>query len=211
MRRFLFAHRVFVLRGGMSLLALSILIAAAFGRDVEEHSLDSDSNLISSPETLVNGVEFRLISNAAWTVRSAQVDEATSSFISLRMTNRTNQPIYFNRFDTFRLGLADSKGGEFGFDGGRDATKPAPALSSPIAPGATHEIQLPARLENAAVGEKRRLIGSEDFGGIWYFDPLAPGKYFLRGIYENEKSKIGDKAPVWTGVVETPPLPIEVK
>ncbi len=187
---------------------LTLLVAC----NVHSEELTVDSDLPPGPieEVIANEVGFRLRVEIQDPLTSDGVESATSGNVSLLITNRSNRSLYFNRFDTFRLGLKDSNGREFGFDGGRDATRPGQTLSHLIESGATHEIRLPAEWVPIPDSNEYRLSGSEEFGGIWYFDGLLPGTYFLRGIYENDKAKVGSWEPVWTGIAETSPYEIRV-
>jgi hypothetical protein len=56
-----------------------------------------------------------------------------------------------------------------------------------------------------------RLIGSEEIGGIWYFDGLSPGRYKVQFVYENPQAEIGGLDTFWTGSVSTPLLGVELK
>ena len=165
-------------------------------------AIPSDADSIQ--ETLLHEVGFRLIVDPVWSLSPARIESVSTGFVSLHMTNRSSRVLHFNRFDTLRLTLSDAQGRVYLLDGGRDATRPAPAISPPIQPGASHEIRLPAELVRMPGGQGLRWLGAEDFGGIWYFDDLTPGTYFLMGIYENDRSRIGEGEPVWTGRVETP-------
>ncbi|MCA9412608.1 MAG: hypothetical protein KC944_15445 [Candidatus Omnitrophica bacterium] len=193
------------------------ILAALFPLLMSCEQAAEDSTVTHNPdskdpgEVLVHDAGFRLIAPRVWSGHSTEIQNSTDETITLVIANHGSHPVYFNRFDTFRLALKTESGEEILFDGGRDGTRAAPTVSPLIEPGATHEIVFPANLVPSPNGSEFRLSGTEPFGGIWYFDGLTEGEYFLQGIYENDRSKIGDWEPVWTGKARTRPIQIEIR
>jgi len=52
-------------------------------------------------------------------------------------------------------------------------------------------------------GKTLRFGGDDGFRGIWFYDKLSVGKYFVSIKYGNQKTFKKAGEPVWTGKVET--------
>jgi hypothetical protein len=156
------------------------------------------------------GVLFEVITDRVWKIPPIEDREGTLVNLALRITNRTKTPLRFNKFDTVRLALFTPAGESLPFSGGRNAVRGGEGVSPPVLPGQNLAISRQARLVWLKNGTLR-LIGSEEIGGIWYFDGLGPGKYKVQFIYENLKAEIGDLDAFWTGRVSTPLLEVKLK
>ena len=156
------------------------------------------------------GALFETVADRVWNI-PALGDEAGSVVdLALRVTNRTEGPLRFNRFDTLRLALFAPDGKALPFLGGRNAVRAGKGVSPPLLPGQTLVISRQGRLTRLKDGGLR-LIGSEESGGIWYFDGLGPGRYRVQFIYGNGKSRIGDLDAFWVGEVTTPGVEVELR
>lgn len=157
-----------------------------------------------------NGVLFEIVTDRVWKIPSIEDKEGTLINLVLRITNRTDAPLGFNRFDTVRLALFTPAGESLPFLGGRNAVRRSEGVPPPVLPGQDLAISRQARLVWLKNGTLR-LIGSEETGGIWYFDGLGPGKYKVHFIYENLKADIGDLDAFWAGEVSTPAAEVELR
>ena len=66
--------------------------------------------------------------------------------------------------------------------------------------------------EDPSINDSRPLIFvPTTSAGSGIFDDLIPGKYEVRIIHENYKSKIGDTNSIWTGEAVTHAAEVELK
>lgn len=160
--------------------------------------------------TTCNGALFEMVADRVWRIPAPGDGAGSVVELALRITNLTKTPLRFNRFDTLRLALFAPDGRAVPFEGGRNATRPGEAVSPPLLPGEALVISRQRRLIPLKNGGLR-LIGSEEFGGIWYFDGLGPGRYKVQCIYGNLVSGIGDVNAVWVGEAATPLQEVELR
>lgn len=95
-------------------------------------------------------------------------------------------------------------------DGGRNGTRPGEFVSAPVLPGEMLLVTRDARLVWHSP-DALRLIGSDGFGGIWYFDGLQTGRYRIQIVYENHSSMIGELESIWTGFAESPAFEVVIQ
>jgi hypothetical protein len=117
------------------------------------------------------------------------------------------------RFPRFglRLELTDAAGHEIAFDGGGNPLKSGGAFFPELGVSQTLTIERSARLVRIKGSESLRLIGTDDRGGVWYFDGLKPGSYRLRFAYENHTPAADGETAVWQGSAKTSPLAIAIR
>jgi len=157
-----------------------------------------------------NGALFETVADLVWKIPAAGDETGSVVDLALRITNQTETPLRFNRFDTLRLALFAPDGKALPFMGGRNAVRAGQGAAPPLLPGQTTVISRQGRLTRLKDGGLR-LIGSEEIGGIWYFDGLAPGRYKVQFIYENHRSGTGESDAFWVGEVTTPAVGVEVR
>ena len=149
----------------------------------------------------MNGATFEVTGNRAWS--APDPGEETEIDLGLRITNRSNRAVGFNRFDTVSMTLSNADGAVLRMDGGRNAPRASEPVSELLEPGESFVIDRSARLAWRADGRTMRLIGSDGFGGVWYFDGLRRGTWRVQFVYENRRGKIGSGYSVWTGKAVT--------
>jgi hypothetical protein len=166
-------------------------------------------DMLVSPTVKVNEVEFQSMADAVWHVPERGAESDVN--LGIRITNRSDTKLRVNLFDTVRIAITSPRGDSLLFDGGRNATKAGEPVSQPLAPGESLIISRRAQLKWIGDGQSLRLIGSDDFGGIWYFDRLGPGEYTLSFEYENKIKDPNDVPPIWVGKVRTSRLEVQIK
>lgn len=162
----------------------------------------STQDTYASSPVQVNGIAFESRTDRVWRIPPISDKTGTPINLALRITNRAQTAFRFCRLDTVRIGIVDADGKALAFDGGRNGTAPGDPWTQLLLPQDTLEISRRARLvwlDNGTL----RLVGSDDFGGIWYLDGLKPGKYTLQITHENNRSQIGEMRPIWTGMAAT--------
>lgn len=165
------------------------------------HSSGDRKMQISEP-IQVNGASFEAIVDPVWKIPALSDTQGVMIHLVLRVMNQTSSGLYFNRFDTIRLNLMDAQGHSLQFDGGRNAVRPGEIISPLLMP--QHHLDFSRNAQLIWTKDKAlRLIGSDDFGGIWYFDGLKPGKYRLEIHYESHKPVIANTDAIWVGTATT--------
>jgi hypothetical protein len=138
----------------------------------------------------------------------------------LRITNQTDKPLRFSRFDTIfpRMNGPDDK--PLHPDGGRRETLPARESDFPlVAPGQSTTFAIDAQLFRQH--SKLRFGGSDGFGGVWGLsEEFRTGRYQISVHYENHQDKAevsekvsqGDRVRTsfWTGAVDTPFINVSI-
>jgi hypothetical protein len=155
----------------------------------------------------------------AWTI-PADKGARTSVKLQLRITNQTDRPLRFSRFDTIfpRMNGPDEK--PLHPDGGRRETLPAHESDFPLVrPGKSTTFSIDAELFRQ--NGKLRFGGSDGFGGVWGFsEGFTTGRYQVSVHYENHQDKAevsekiaqGDRVRTgfWTGAVDTPFINVSI-
>ena len=198
-------YAVFLVAGT---LAMAMAACARIGATDSSLTTMERGVLMSGPIN-VNGAEFQGIADAVWRVPEPGAESDIN--LGIRITNRRDTELRFKLFDTLRLVLISPQGKSLLYDGGRDGTKAGETVSRPLAPGESLTISRRAQLKWIRNGQSLRLIGSDDFGGIWYFDNLGPGTFELSFEYENKTRGPDNAPPIWIGEVRTSPLKVEIK
>jgi hypothetical protein len=157
-----------------------------------------------------NGALFEMVADRIWKIPAVGDETGSVVDLTLRITNRTETPLRFNKFDTLRLALFAPEGKAFPYLGGRNGVRGGGGASPPLLPGQALVISRQGRLTRLKDGGLR-LIGVEESGGIWYFDGLGPGRYKIQFIYGNDRSRIGDLDAFWVGEVATPAVEVELR
>jgi hypothetical protein len=141
-----------------------------------------DEGLAESKAIEVRQVEFRTVVEQKCPVPPAGGRQHL--YLGLRLTNRGQAPLLFNRYDTLRSALSSADGTALEVKMGQRLRSyiPAPVL---VAPGKTETVLRSPQLEWLPDGKTLRLKGPDGAGGFWYADGLRPGKYLVRFEYEN--------------------------
>jgi hypothetical protein len=161
-----------------------------------------------------------LVPDRAWTIPDNKEGARTSVKLQLRITNQTDKPLRFSRFDTIspRMNGPDDK--PLHPDGGRHETLPAHESDFPlVAPGKTTTFAIDADLFRQ--NGKLRFGGSDGFGGVWGFsEEFTTGRYQVSVHYENheDKAEVSEKVAqgdrvrtgLWTGAVDTPFINVSI-
>jgi hypothetical protein len=135
-------------------------------------------------------------------------DGETKFEIGLRITNRTNQDINIDLFDTVRPVLKDGQGRELPLDGGRDKT----SIPKPIEvkAGQNDTVFYAARLSVPEGKKHPRLVVDDRTGGIWVYHDLAPGRYTLGLEYAHPPAGRVAQPGRWVGATTTAPAAFEI-
>jgi RNA polymerase sigma factor (sigma-70 family) len=161
-----------------------------------------DKDRKESKAVNVDGVEFRAYVQGTCVV--PRPGESRPIDLGLRITNKTDGPLFFSLLDTVRLVLKTAEGMELRMDGGRKNAPPQ-RVPVPVAAGESLDVSRASRLEALGLRAGLRLGGREGTGFDWYFDGLRPGKYVLSVRYEGEKGGI-----CWPGKAETEGVEFEI-
>jgi RNA polymerase sigma factor (sigma-70 family) len=158
-----------------------------------------------------DGARFEiLVPEHAWSLPEKPGGK-TSIKLRLRISNRTDKPLRFSRFDTLFPEAVGPNGNALTRSGGRDHTRPMMESDCPLVqPGDSTTFDIDAHLFWQA--GKLRFGGSDGFGGIWGFaDEFKLGQYRLRIWYHNTATEHevgrGERTilkGIWTGEVKTP-------
>ncbi len=159
-----------------------------------------------------DGVRFEiLVPEREWLIPENRDGVRTPIKLGLRITNETNKPLRFTRFDTLYPEMTGPDGKPLQPSGGRNVTLPMKESDCPLVkPGDGVTFAIDAHL--FWQGGKLRFGGSDGFGGIWGFaDEFKPGRYRLRIGYTNAATEheVGRARRmalkgIWTGEVKTP-------
>jgi len=135
-------------------------------------------------------------------------DGETKFEIGLRITNRTNQDISIDLFDTVRPVLKDGQGRELPLAGGRDRTSiPEPVE---VKAGQNDTVLYAARLSVPEGKKHPRLVVDDCTGGIWVYHDLAPGRYTLGLKYAHQNAGGVAQPGRWVGATTTAPAAFEI-
>jgi RNA polymerase sigma-70 factor (ECF subfamily) len=159
-----------------------------------------------------DGVRFELlVPQREWSIPEDKPGARSTIKLALRITNRTNNPLRFTRFDSLSVWMVGPDGKELTRSGGRDGTFPVQESDCPLVkPGDSVTFDLDAHLFRQ--DGKLRFGGFDGFGGGWGFaDEFKPGRYQLRIWYQNTatEQEVGKAVRtvlkgLWTGEVKTP-------
>lgn len=155
-------------------------------------------------------VDFEVLTDPVWSVPTRNIESETEINLALRIINNTEKVTRIHLFDTIRIAIEDQDGNSLVFDGGRNGTTPGEIVSDPINPGKDLIISRLSILK-WHTQNTLRLMGSDDFGGVWYFDGLRTGRYRVQLIHENQRREIGKFQSVWTGTGKTKAIEIEIR
>jgi uncharacterized protein (TIGR03067 family) len=141
-----------------------------------------------------------LIPDREWQIPENKQGARTAVRLALRITNQTDKPVRFTRYDTLYPQIIDADGKAPRGSGGRNGTRPMKESDSPLVkPGDSTTFDIDASLFWQS--GKLRLGGSDGFGGVWWFEDLKPGRYQVRIWYVNNATVLKD---IWTGDIKTP-------
>lgn len=158
-----------------------------------------------------DGVHFEVLApDRTWPIPKNQPGIQAPVNLGLRISNKTNKPLRFSRFDTLWVEMVRPDGKSLRRGGGRDGTFGKVEADCPLVkPGESVTFIIDAAL--FWQGNELRLSGSDGFGGLWLLHDLKPGPYKVRVRYQNDRPAFETSPPrqavldgVWTGEVDTP-------
>jgi hypothetical protein len=156
-----------------------------------------------------NGLEFSAITDAVWL---SPPPEATKLIaLGLRISNYSEQPLSIQLINRITFALYDTAGRCIPDSGGRDSIPGwLVQKTSPLSKGETRLVIPPeTRLSCSQDGVSLRV---EDGCGIYCYNRLRPGKYFVRySIVGGSSLPLHDGAQEWRGHVATPLVAVELK
>lgn len=186
-------------------------------------SLDSNQNNAVEKD----GIRFEiLVPERTWVIPPNQPDARTPVQIGIRITNNTQMPIRFGRFDPLMVLIMDIVGPD-GLTLERFAARDILLKSQKLAcllttPGKSLTFFMDA---NLYWQDNKLLLGGVDGLGGWNFSDLKPGNYQVRFkyissssreiCYEAETTNPQTSVPkvvdgLWTGFIVTPFVPVHL-
>ena len=167
----------------------------------------------------VDGVRFEIIMpERVLRIPENEPDANTKMELGIRITNQTQTPLRFTRFDTLALSIVKPNGERLKRSGARNWTLPPRKADVPlIKPGKSATFFLDAQLfweQN-----QLRLGGSDGFGGYWYFDSLESKTYlFSMGYVRPDRIFMYDEGTedtlileeFWEGWAESPFVEVRI-
>ncbi len=214
-----FQFGVCLVCGMATLCEYRVLPAAFAGCDESPEAVEKRSPAESKIES--GSVLFEMLApDRAWPMPEKKDGARSAVKVSLRITNETDKPLRFSRFDTIFPRMKGPDGKPLHPSGGRNETLPAKEFDFPlVAAGASSTFEIDAHLFWQS--GKLRFGGSDSFGGIWGFaEEFQPGAYQLSIHYENheQKAEISEKVAkgdrvrtgFWTGTVDTPFINVRI-
>lgn len=197
---------------GASVIALAGRIAA---EDAPAKAGSVEKRPPAEAKVAKENIEFEmLLPDRAWVIPETKPGANTTVKLALRITNRTEKPFRFSRFDTIYIQMSGDDGKLLKTSGGRRETLPAHESDFPlVAPEQSTTFSIEAQLFWQE--DKLRFGGSDGFGGVWGFsEGFHPGAYRIRIHYENhqESAQVAIKKNeegqalrgFWLGSVDTP-------
>jgi RNA polymerase sigma factor (sigma-70 family) len=160
-----------------------------------------------------DGVRFEVrVPERTWRIPEKKPGASSPVGLGLRITNKTEKPLRFTRYDTLTLGMVGPDGKVLDWLCTRTRSIPPTESDCPLLkPGESVTFAIDAAL--SWDGEQLQLSGPDGFGGrCGLSDGLHPGRYQLRIGYVNEQKELHvyrDTERValqdaWTGAVKTP-------
>ncbi|WP_083625002.1 hypothetical protein [Planktothrix serta] len=161
----------------------------------EDLGMKKFANLISVESTDSNAVEVdgirfeSLIPQRVLTIPPNRPDAQIPVQLGLRITNQSQKPVRFTRYDTLFPLLLEPNGQRLQLGGGRNwSASPGVSDCPLLQPQESVTFFLDARLfwqDNLL-----RLEWADGFGGIWFFDDLKPGTYRIALGYSNSSTPV---------------------
>jgi hypothetical protein len=148
------------------------------------------------------GTEFQIVAAHTWSAPPSGGKKTGQ--LSLKITNWNDEKYCFYLVDTVQVLLLNSHGKVLECKGGRDGTTRGVTFSPALAKGDSYTVSFFCpELSLDSDDKDLRLSGSDGFGGIWYYDKLSLGKYFISMKYEYRENFKKAGVSVWKGKVET--------
>ena len=157
----------------------------------------------------IANLDFRLVTDNTWKVPGNEPNDATKVNMHLIITNNTLSKVALYLLDTVSIEVKTNAGATIPMEGGRNGILKSVAPIGYIEPGKNLQISRSGSLSWATAYSILRLTGSDEFGGMWYFDDLHKGNYLIRVIYENTKHKVNG-VRLWRGRVVTNSIGIRI-
>lgn len=151
-------------------------------------------------------VDFKLKTDPVWPIPERRSETALT--VALEAVNRGPRPIRFPVRDSLRIAIQGPDGKLTAMTGGADGIRPGNAISDPVAPGGRFVLNLSAHLVRGT-GDRARLRIEDDFGGVWWIEPLSDGPNLLLANYESHMRFESDAA-VWSGREVIDPVSIQI-
>jgi hypothetical protein len=174
----------------------------------QKESIDMDSNNLGKDAKA--NLSFRLATDIAkWKVPGKGANDATTIDMQLIIMNNTLSKVALYLLDTVSIEMKTADGANIPMDGGRDIIFKSAAPIIYIEPGKSYQLSRSGSLSWAKAGSILRLIGYDDFGGVWYFEDLHRGNYLIRVVYENTKNEVNG-IKLWRGRGVTNSIGIQI-
>lgn len=151
-------------------------------------------------------VDFKLKTDSVWPIPERRSETALT--LVLEAVNHGPDPVRFPVRDSFRISIQGPDGKLRTMTGGADGIRPSHPISDPIAPGGSFALSLSAHLIRGA-DDRARLRIEDNFGGVWWIEPLGAGHNLLQMSYESHAHFESD-ATVWNGRAAIDPVPIQI-
>jgi hypothetical protein len=162
--------------------------------------------MASAADSRSFAVKFELKTNPIWKFPKRGMETAVS--LTLEFTNCGPGPVRFPLMDHFQISIQGPDGKVRKMVGGTDGIRPGKPISDPVAPGEKFVLSLSAQLSRGP-DDRPRLRIQDDFGGIWWIDPLDAGSNLLRMEYESQPA-LESNDDIWTGRAVIAPVRIEI-
>lgn len=145
---------------------------------LELERASTDSNVVE-----VDGVRFEtLVPQRVLTIPANKPGANTPVKLGLLITNQTQRPIRFTRYDSIFPMLLGSDGQALQLEGGRNWSSPPTVSDCPLLqPGESVTFFVDGKL--FWQDDLLRLEWPDGFGGVWFYDNLKPGTYRIRVGY----------------------------
>lgn len=162
--------------------------------------------MASAADSRSFAVKFELKTNPIWKIPKRGME--TGLTLALEFTNCGPGPVRFPLMDSFEISIQGPDGKVRKMVGGMDGLRPGKPISDPVAPGEKLVLTLSGQLSRGA-DDRGRLRIQDDFGGIWWIDPLNTGSNLLHMRYESPPAFDSDD-DIWVGQTVLEPVRVEI-
>lgn len=162
--------------------------------------------MASAKGSQIPAVDFELKTDPIWQIPDRGLK--TELTITLEITNRGPHPLRFPLLDSFHIWIEGPEGRVREMVGGTDGIRPGKPISKPVSPGEKLQLMLFGELR-ACEHARARLRIQDDFGGIWWMEPLNAGTNLLHMRYESLRGPESNN-DIWTGRAVIEPVRVDI-